>query len=119
MKDYLTLMRDGREKIQPVRSIDWSVFSPENIKVENHSRWAGLQLADVVTSASASGLEANGYGHYEPRYALSLAPRFLTAKRSVHDCGFTLVPPLQKCPLDDKQRAFVEAMEKGWQAPGP
>ena len=31
--------------------IVWSVFDPSNIAVENHSKRAGLQIADTVTSA--------------------------------------------------------------------
>jgi hypothetical protein len=107
MRDYLILMRDGLERVRPVRSIVWSVFSPDDIKVENHSRWAGLQLADVVTSATAAGLEANCYGNYEPRYANTLAKRFLRQRKKVLGTGLVLVPPLAKCPLDDAQRAFA------------
>ncbi|MEA3034920.1 MAG: hypothetical protein QOH04_679 [Sphingomonadales bacterium] len=119
MRDYLILMRDGRELMKPVRSIDWTVFSPDNIRVENHSLWAGLQLADIVTSATASGLEPNKYGNYEPRYATALASRFLAKRKNVINCGLTLVPPIGKCPLDDDQRAFVMGIKEKWQAPGP
>lgn len=119
MRDYLILMRDGRERIRPVRSIDWSVFSPDDIKVENHSRWAGLQLADVATSATAAGLEQNGYGYYEPRYANTLAKRFLTKGKRVLNTGLVLVPPIGKCPLDDAQTSFVLGLNELWQAPGP
>ena len=119
MREYLILMRDGRERVQPVRSIDWSVFSPDDIKVENHSRWAGLQLADVVTSATAAGLEPNGYGHYEPRYANTLAKRYLTKNKRVLNTGLVLVPPIGKCPLDNSQKGFVLGLNELWQAPGP
>ena len=119
MRDYLILMRDGRERLKPVRSIDWTVFSPDNIKVENHSLWAGLQLADIVTSATASGLEPNAFGNYEPRYATALAKRFLARQKSIINCGLTLLPPLAKCPLDDAQRAFIQGIQESWQAPGP
>lgn len=119
MRDYLILMRDGRERRRPVRNIDWSVFSPENIKVENHSLWAGLQLADVVTSATAAGLEPNIYGNYEPRYASTLARRFLTKNKKVLGTGLVLIPPIGKSPLDDAQRAFALRLNGLWQAPGP
>ncbi len=119
MREYLILMRDGLERVRPVRSIIWSVFSPENIKVENHSRWAGLQLADVVTSATAAGLEPNSYGLYEPRYANTLAKRFLSKNRKVLNTGLVLLPPIGTCPLDDDQRKFALGMNELWQAPGP
>ena len=37
MRDYLCLMRDGKEKVAPVRAIDWTVLDPDNIDVQNHS----------------------------------------------------------------------------------
>jgi hypothetical protein len=119
MRDYLILIRDGRERIRPIRSIDWSVFSPDNIKVENHSLWAGLQLADVVTSATAAGLEPNMYGNYEPRYASTLAKRFLAKRKAVLNTGLVLLPPIGKNPLDDAQRKFALGLNELWQAPGP
>jgi len=119
MADYLSLMRDGKEVASPVRSIDWGIFDPKNIKVENHSRWAGLQLADIVTSAVAAGFEPNLYGHYEPRYALTLAKRFIARNKSIIDSGLTLLPSLVNCPLDTAQRKFVADLEVNWQAPGP
>lgn len=119
MREYLLLMRDGKEKMRPVRSIDWSVFDPDDIRVENHEKWAGLQLADVATSATFSALERNFYGHYEPRYALALAKRYIPRGSSILDCGFTLVPRRDKCLLDERQTRFVSELMEGWRAPGP
>lgn len=92
MRDYLFLMRDGLEKIPAVRSVDWSVFNPEDVKVENHSKRAGLQLADVVTSATYAGLEPNLYGDVETRYATSFGRRYLKENGSVSNCGITIMP---------------------------
>jgi hypothetical protein len=119
MRDYLVLMRDGRERVRPVRSIEWSVFSPDDIMVENHSKWAGLQLADVVTSATAAALEPNLYGNYEPRYANTLAKRYLTKGKKVLNAGLVLIPPIGKSPMDDAQKGFALGLNELWQAPGP
>lgn len=94
MRDYLYLMRDGKEKLQPMRSIDWSVLNPEDIKVENHSKRAGLQLADVATSATYAALEPNLYGDVETRYARSFRARFLKENRKMSNCGVTIVPKI-------------------------
>jgi hypothetical protein len=118
MREYLEFMRDGKEQKFPVRSIDWSVFDPADIAVENHKKWAGLQLADAATSAVFSALEPNFYGNHEPRYALALARRFISRRKGILDCGFTLVPPLGRCPLSAEQRRFVEDLADGWRAPG-
>ncbi|MCV2876797.1 DUF3800 domain-containing protein [Rhodobacteraceae bacterium XHP0102] len=92
MRDYLFLMRDGKEKIRPTRSIDWSILNPEDIKVENHSKRAGLQLADVVTSATYASLEPNLYGDVETRYATVLSRRFIKENGFISNCGVTIVP---------------------------
>lgn len=119
MRDYLMLMRNGREVIRPVRSIDWSVLNPEDIRVENHSHRAGLQIADVLTSATAAALEPNYYGNIEPRYALTLCDRFLRGRDGVLNCGLTLIPPLPRNPLSDEQRGFISELERKCGPPGP
>lgn len=107
MREYFEFMRDGRELIKPVRSIDWTVFDPSNIRVENHAVRAGLQIADVVTSATCAGLEPNEFGNIEPRYALSLKARYLKERRRILNCGLTLIPPIGRSPLSEEQRAFI------------
>lgn len=92
MRDYLFLMRDGKEKLVPTRSIDWSVLNPEDVKVEDHSKRAGLQLADVVTSATFAALEPNLYGDVERRYAETLARRFLKENQTISNSGITIMP---------------------------
>lgn len=92
MRDYLFLMRDGKEKITPIRKIEWSVLHPEDILVEDHSKRAGLQIADVVTSATYKAFEPNNYGNVETRYADLLCNRFLKERSSIHNAGITLVP---------------------------
>jgi hypothetical protein len=92
MRDYLFLMRDGKEVLTPRRSIDWNVLNPEDIKVEDHANRAGLQVADVVTSATYAALETNPYGDVETRYANLLIQRYLRHQGSVRDSGITVLP---------------------------
>ncbi|SDP06322.1 DUF3800 domain-containing protein [Phyllobacterium sp. OV277] len=108
MREYLEFMRDGREVMKPVRTIDWSVLSPSDIAVENHSKRAGLQIADVFTSALWHAIEPNGYGFCESRYARSLATRLIKRRGQRLDCGLTLVPAYGKTPLNNEQTEFVE-----------
>ncbi|WP_299144057.1 DUF3800 domain-containing protein [uncultured Tateyamaria sp.] len=119
MRDYLFLMRDGKEKLPPVRSVDWSVLNPEDIKVENHSKRAGLQLADVVTSATYAGLEPNLYGDVETRYARSFARRFLKEGNSLSNCGVTVVP--RKSAQKDIPTDLITELERcaGPRSPDP
>jgi hypothetical protein len=108
MRDYLCLMRDGKEKFQPVRSIDWNVLRPDDIAVENHKVRVGLQISDLYTSAVWKALEPNGYGHSEPRYAQELANQFLRSQGQILNCGITVIPPVSKSPLGAQQREFLE-----------
>lgn len=107
MRDYLEFMRDGREYIKPVRSIDWSVLDPKDIAVENHSKRAGLQLADIYTSAIWTALEPNEYDFCEPRYAQTLAVRLIKKNKRRLNCGLTLIPPFGKTPLNEDQNTFI------------
>lgn len=108
MIDYLQLMRDGREVMRPVRSIVWDVLDIDSIAVENHSKWAGLQIADCVTSAFFSAVEPNLYGNYEPAYGRLLREKLLKRNGIILDCGVTPVPSMQKCAADDRQYAFFD-----------
>lgn len=118
MREYLELMRDGKEVMRPVRSIDWSILDPSNISVENHSVRAGLQIADVLTSATCAALEPDAYGNTEPRYSLSLRQRYIRANRRVLGAGITVVPPPHKNPLTTDQRQFLAEIEEKVRAPG-
>lgn len=118
MKDYLFLMRDRLEKIPPIASIDWRAFDPNDISVVNHSKSAGLQLADVATSATATGLEPDVYGNPEPRYALELRPKFIRLSGRVANHGLTILPKPSMNPLTDDQKRFLFDMEEKVRTPG-
>jgi hypothetical protein len=107
MADYLQFLKDGREVKQPLRSIDWSVFDPRDIRVENHEMRAGLQLSDVITSATYNAFEPGIYGHCETRYGEALRERFLKAQGCALNCGLTLVPLAAENPMPAEQLAFA------------
>jgi hypothetical protein len=110
MRDYLILMRDGMEVMKPVRSIDWRLLDIDNIAVENHSKWAGLQIADCATTALFLAVEPNVYGNYEPAYAQLLKPRLIRSKTGhILNCGLTPVPAFHKCRADAEQTAFFRS----------
>ena len=113
MKDYLILMRDGLEVVRPVRSINWTVLDVNNIAVENHSKWAGLQIADCATSAYFAALEPNVYGNFDPSYANILRPKLLKDQHGrVLNCGVTPVPGLLRCGASEAQLSYLRSLEK-------
>lgn len=109
MRDYLFLMRDGKEKLSPLRSIDWAVLNPEDVKVEDHSNRAGLQLADVITSATYCALEPNLYGDTETRYAEFFKGRYLKRAQNLVGHGLTIIPSSSISKSDVK--SFVTKLE--------
>lgn len=108
MADYLQYLADGRDLVKAPRRTDWSVLDIDGILVENHSKRAGLQLADLVTSAFGNALEPNRFGNYEPRYAETLIPKLITAGGSAHNAGLTIVPSMRAARCDELQLAFLE-----------
>ncbi len=112
MHEYLCLMRDRKEVQAPVRSVNWDVLDLDNIRVENHSVRAGLQIADVITSATYNALDPNQFGYIEPRYAMLLKQRYIKDKRRILNCGITLVPRLESCILSQQHHEFLEEIEQ-------
>lgn len=106
MRNYLILMRDKKEVMKPVRSILWNVLDIDSIIVENHSKWAGLQIADCVTSAFFVGVEPNAYGNYEHQYGHVLKNKLIKDRGSVLNCGLVPVPSLTACKVDAQQKEF-------------
>lgn len=112
MMEYFKLMRDGNEVMRPARRIDWSMIDIDQIAVENHSKWAGLQFADCVTSAYYSAVEPNAYGNYEHSYAELLGGRLLRSNGTPLNCGLTVVPSRRSSALDGRQAQFFTSFEK-------
>lgn len=113
MKEYMELMRDGRERIRPVRSINWAVFDPSDIIVENHSLWAGLQLADVATSAFFSAVEPNRFGNVEQRYAETLRSKAIRGPDGIAlNVGVSPVPGIDACGAQGEPLTFLRSFRE-------
>eukprot|EP01037_Dinobryon_pediforme_P024983 gene24983-26974_t len=109
MRSYLAAVRhfQGTGEI-PEWLVAWDVFDIEDIAVEHHEKWAGLQIADVITSAVFVGFEPNHYGNYEHTYAKILRPKLMTgASGSCLDSGLTIVPRWDQCGADALQTALM------------
>lgn len=120
MANYLRLLRNGRELMPRARATNWDVLDIEGIVVEDHSRWAGLQLADCVTSAFHCALEPNFYGNFEPRYAELLKSRLIHNDGNALNYGIIPVPSLAHTQANAHQHAFLRSHREGCgQAPGP
>jgi hypothetical protein len=89
-----------------------NVFNITDIRVENHSKWAGLQIADCINSAFFSAVELNLYGNYETSYAENLRTRLITSSGTALNSGLTFVPSVTASKLDERQEAFVLTFRK-------
>lgn len=113
MGEYLRLMRDGKELMRPVRSIVWDVLSVEDVIVEDHSKWAGLQIADCITSAFWTAVEPNVYGNHEPTYAEQLRKCVLQKDGNALNRGLAPVPSLTASRPTAAQLTIISSFMKG------
>lgn len=100
---YLTRLRED-----PTVRIHWPVVDVDGIDALDHSRRAGLQLADVIASAFASGVELNRYGNCEPRYAEVLKSIVFHRAKNYFSYGVKLVPQLENLQLSNEQQRFID-----------
>lgn len=110
MKSYLAMIRDKREMKQPIRRIVWEMLDIDQIAVENHNKWAGLQLADCATSAFFTAVEPNQFGNFEPSYATILKPKLLSQNGVYLNNGITAVPSVPQSRCNELQAKFFAAM---------
>lgn len=88
-------------------NIHWPVIDIDAISAKDHSTHAGLQLADSIASAFASGFEPDRYGNCECRYAEQLK-RIVYERRSNYlSYGVKVVPHHTRMTLSPDQRRMI------------
>lgn len=70
LRGYLRVLQ-GQET-----TIDWDFINPELVRAVEHSKLAGLQVADAVASSLYAALNPNSFGDVESRYSKLLRPTF-------------------------------------------
>lgn len=92
IRDYLRLLirqHDGDpQKVQ----IDPTALDPERIRSVEHSRLAGLQVADAVASGLHFAVKVNRYGETETAYVPHLKKTLYRHHKSVLGYGIKLWP---------------------------
>ena len=88
--------------------IHWPVVDINGIDALDHSKRAGLQLADVIASSFAAGIEPNRYGNCESRYAEILKPAVFHRGENYFSYGVKLVPQLGNQRLSQEQQRFID-----------
>lgn len=109
MRSYLDNVSRGLDVYKSPRPTNWSILDIEGIEIENHSKRAGLQLSDCITSAFFTALEPNWYGNIETSYAERLIDTLIRdSQGQVRNAGLTVVPGLHAALPEPNQRRFLD-----------
>lgn len=92
IRDYLRLLRRQAADMPLKVQIDQSVIDPERIRSVEHSKLAGLQVADAVASGIHFALKVNRYGETEPAYLPHLKKTIYRHKDITLGYGLKLWP---------------------------
>lgn len=106
-KDYLRRLSED-----PKVSIKWPVVDIDAVTAEDHSKRAGLQLADIVTASVAAGLEHDRYGNCERRYAELLKPIVYNNRGNYLSYGLKIVPSPAEMELSDEQTRMIDLFDQ-------
>lgn len=99
--------------------IHWPVIDIEAVDAQDHGRSASLQLADVVASSVAGGIEPDRYGNTESRYALTLQKIIYSSQGNFMSYGMKVVPRPELCGLTSDQANFLRSFGWSGRPPGP
>lgn len=92
IRDYLRLLRRQAADMPLKVQIDQSVIVPDRIRSVEHSKLAGLQVADAVASGIHFALKVNRYGETESAYLPHLKKTLYRHKDIALGYGLKLWP---------------------------
>jgi len=92
IRDYLRLLLQQSEANPQQVQIDRTVIAPERIRAVEHSKLAGLQVADVVASGLHFALKVNRYGETETGYLPHLKKTLYRHKGEAMGYGLKVWP---------------------------
>ncbi len=92
IRDYLRRLfkevEGGSQEVQ----IDWKTIDPNRIRSVEHSKLAGLQVADAVASGIHAAVKVNMYGETEASYLSHLKKTIYKHKEVALGYGLKLWP---------------------------
>ncbi|MBF0167137.1 MAG: DUF3800 domain-containing protein [Alphaproteobacteria bacterium] len=92
IRSYLRLLLSQSENTPQQVQVDRTVIDPSRISSIEHSRMAGLQVADAIASGLHFGVKVNRYGETEPSYLPYLKQTLYRRQKSVLGYGIKLWP---------------------------
>lgn len=105
-KLYMTKLKEaGKSKAH------WPLIDIEAIEAKDHSRDAGLQLADCGASATASAFECDKFGNVESQYLHTLRERVYSRNTNYLSYGLKFYPGLDEVVLDTQQAHSLQVFK--------
>ncbi len=92
IRSYLRLLRKQSENSPQQVQIDSTVVDPDRISSVEHSKLAGLQVADAVASGLHFAVKVNRYGETETGYLPHLRKTLYRHQKTVLGYGIKLWP---------------------------
>jgi hypothetical protein len=92
LRSYLRKLVGQTEASAHQVQVDPTVIDPERIRAVEHSKLAGLQVADAVASGFHFALKVNRYGETEPSYLRHLQKTIFRHKSVSHGYGLKVWP---------------------------
>jgi hypothetical protein len=104
-RDYLLRLKTSSDNDV---NIHWPVIDIDGIEAKDHSSRASLQLADIVASAFACGIEPDMFGNCERRYAEELKRIVYERKGNYLSYGLKMLPKHTDIVLGNDQQRLIE-----------
>jgi hypothetical protein len=95
-KEYLRNLR-RRDDVE----IHWPSIDIEAVDAQDHSRLAGLQIADCGTSAIAAMIEPDRYGNVEGAYAAEIARKVYNRSGNYMSYGIKMLPRVEEADISE------------------
>lgn len=105
-EDFKRYLSDLK-KNPTANTVHWPVIDIDAIEAKDHSRDAGLQIADCMASATAWALEPDRFGNTEQQYLQSLKPNIYTRNDNILSYGLKLLPNKQDIQSNQNIGLFV------------
>lgn len=84
-------------------TIHWPAIDIDAVQAQDHSRLAGLQIADCGISAIAAAVEQDQYGNIESSYLHEIAGNIYHRQRNYLSYGLKFLPQIDKADLNGSQ----------------
>ncbi len=104
-QDYLRHLKSQSSQNNQRNNIHWPVIDIDSVEAQDHSKLAGLQIADCISSACRSAVDPDIYGNCESRYAKELK-NIIYKRGNYLSYGLKILPALEEMNLTNDQKEF-------------